>query len=304
MPIWRQGRKEQPLLLSFVGPIGCVVDLVHHLVLRCLGCAQMGSPDTRPFWDHTRLCLFSRRLYSLLVLGRCVARWSSPTCRSARLGYRGFSTRYLSIVTYLCRSCAAFRARLMDHVRFCRIVIIFGGSYSRFYVRFQHLADARWLRVVSSAVDDNARLLFTQLVETLRRNQGSQHLADVAPTSSGCWVAAGCCTCSRITASLYVVVTLRKRYRVLLKVSGRCTLSWKGSVPLGCSPILVGSLAPTGTGHLFQGLLLGPGEYLCVRTMGLGVVFVQVLPRRGVRRWTAVGTRSRHMLIACGILVP
>ena len=125
---WRQGRKEQPLLLSFVGPIGCVVDLVHHLVLRCLGCAQMGSPDTRPFWDHTRLCLFSRRLYSLLVLGRFVGRWSSPTCRSARLGYRGFSTRYLSIVTYLCRSCAAFRARLMDHVRFCRIVIIFGGS--------------------------------------------------------------------------------------------------------------------------------------------------------------------------------
>ena len=68
-------------------------------------------------------------------------------------------------------------------------------------MRFQHLADARWLRVVSSAVDDNARLLFTQLVETLRRNQGSQHLADVVPTSSGCWAAAGCCTCSRITAS-------------------------------------------------------------------------------------------------------
>ena len=102
----------------------------------------------------------------------------------------------------------------------------------------------------------------------------------------------------------FVVVTVRERYRLLLKVSGRCTLSWKGSVPLGCSLILVGSLAPTGTGHLFQGLLLGPGEYRRIRTMGLGVVFVQVLPRRGVRRWTAVGTRSRHMLIACGILVP
>ena len=91
----------------------------------------------------------------------------------------------------------------------------------------------------------------------MRWNQGLQHLADVAPTSSGRWAAAGCCTCSRITASLFVVVTLRERYRLLLKVSGRCTLSWKGSVPLGCSPILVGSLAPTGTGHLFPGTVVG-----------------------------------------------
>ena len=81
-------------------------------------------------------------------------------------------------------------------------------------------------------------------------------------------------------------------------------LQSKGASRLGCSLILVGSLTLTGAGHLFQGLLLGPGEYRCIRTMGLGVVFVLVLPRRGVKRWTAVGTRSRHMLIAGGILVP
>ena len=62
----------------------------------------------------------------------------------------------------------------------------FFGGRNRGSVRFQHLADARWLWVVSSAVDDNARLLFTQLVGRDRRScplsflgdQGPQHLAD------------------------------------------------------------------------------------------------------------------------------
>ena len=90
--------------------------------------ARRWAHQTRVHFGTIPGCASSPEGSSLLVLGRFVGRWSSPTCRSARLGYRGFSTRYLSIVTYLCRSCAAFRARLMDHVRFCRIVIIFGGS--------------------------------------------------------------------------------------------------------------------------------------------------------------------------------
>ena len=118
----------------------------------------------------------------------------------------------------------------------------------------------------------------------MRRNQGLQHLADVAPTSSGRWAVAGCCTCSRITASLFAVVTLRERYRLLLKVSGRCTLSWKGSFPLGCSLILVGSLAPTGTGPLILGLLLGPEEYRRIRTIGSG---------RGIRSGAASPGREK-----------
>ena len=52
---------------------------------------------------------------------------------------------------------------------------------------------------------------------------------------------------------------MRKRYRLLFKVSGRRTLSWSGASHWVAPFSLWGSLAPTGTGHLFQGLLLGPG---------------------------------------------
>ena len=116
-----------------------------------------------------------------------------------------------------------------------------------------------------------------------------------ASASSGCCAAAGCRTCSRITATLYVVETLRKRYRLLFKISGRRTLSWSGASHWVAPFSLWGSLAPTGTGHLFQGLLLGPGECRRARTMGLGAVLVQVLLRQGVRRWIAMGdTQSPH----------
>ena len=86
----------------------------------------------------------------------------------------------------------------------------------------------------------------------------------------------------------YALLSLSSRTCVVDKLCevsvARTYFSGCGAPPLGCSRALVGAPALMGTSHLFSGLcwvLFSTSD----RTLGLGVVLVQVCPRQGGRRW-------------------